>query len=289
MQNTNGKRSFASLARGFAALRAMKKSWILGLLALSQIMIPAKVWADCVLDTICHSSRPGNCDSFLETCVPNPPNVIPPCKCVFSLFACAPGDAVLVNEQFPVTGELTYDISSPARVLQSISVFNSTNIASFTLPAISGDGHSATGGVFIKADSTQLATFELVAIFTTPAYACTIEPTTTTLRINKGQKAVESLRMVPEAEHFVEIDNGGPGLNWLRIDVNGKYFRSLSLTSGGTTNIDASAAMNRDENTLTFTGEGNTGSFANITLSDSASPSAGAQETGNQVHLMFRF
>jgi hypothetical protein len=54
--------------------------------------------------------------------------------------------------------------------------------------------------------------------------------------------------------------------------------------------------MSLDENTLTFTGEGKAGSFANINVSDSApaSPSgtnkaASAQNAANRGRLMFRF
>lgn len=298
----------------------MKKSLLLGLVVmaerrvglfgivaaitlLSQITIPSKVWAGCISSVAgcVPDGRPGDCDSLLLNCVPTkPPGSIPPCECkfIFSALACSSGDAVLINKQFPVLGKLTYDISSPTRILQSIKLMNSSNIGSFTLPAISGDGHSATGGVFIKANSALLATFELGAIFITPTFACTIDPITTTLRIGSGHIDVQSLNMIPRAEHFIEIHNGSPGLRWLRIVVNGRYYRSLSLQSG-TTNIDAAAAMNREENTLTFTGQGETGSFADINVSDSgpntaASPggnkkATNAQETEKQERLMFRF
>jgi hypothetical protein len=82
--------------------------------------------------------------------------------------------------------------------------------------------------------------------------------------------------MIAKTEHFIDVENGSPGLNSLRIDVNGRFFRTVSLQSGaaapssGTIHIDASAAMNLANNTLTFIGEGKTGSFANIDVSDSA-------------------
>lgn len=290
----------------------MKKSWLpwpvvmaesrVGLFAIiaaittpSQIMMPSNVWgADCK-NTLIGCVPDGDCEGILQRCVLNPPNSIPPCKCEGN-FLCSPGDAVLVNKQFPVPGEFTYNISSPTRILQSISLNASSNIGSFTLPIIQSDGHSATGGVFIKANSPLLATFELVVHFITPAFACNIDPATATLWIKTGHMAVEGFQMISKSEHFIEVDNGSPGLRWLRIDVNGKYYRSLGLTSGGTVSIDASAAMSLEENTLSFIGEGKRGTFANISLSDSAPASssgnkkpAGAQETGNRGRLMFRF
>jgi YVTN family beta-propeller protein len=87
--------------------------------------------------------------------------------------ACGPGDAVLVNKQFPAAGELTYDVLSPTRILHSISVIGASNKGSFTLPTVSSDGHSATGGVFIKANPNESASFELDAAFVSPAFACT--------------------------------------------------------------------------------------------------------------------
>jgi hypothetical protein len=54
------------------------------------------------------------------------------------------------------------------------------------------------------------------------------------------------------------------------------------------TNIDASQAMKGQDNTLTFTGEGKTGSYANIDLSDSASPS-GTKKATSAGRLMFGF
>ena len=207
---------------------------------------------------------------------------------------CASGDAALTNKQFPVEGELTYDVSLPARILQSINLTASTNIGSYTLPTVGADGHSATGGVFIKADPNATATFELEATFVTPSFACSIDPTTAIVDIEKGHKAVIGVKMVPNSEPFIEIDNGAPGLNWLRIEANGKYFRSLSLTAGKTSYLDASAAMNRADNTLIFIGEGKPGAFANIDLSDSAPQAATPQAargqgTGKREKRVFGF
>jgi streptogramin lyase len=182
---------------------------------------------------------------------------------------CGSADAALANLAFPAPGTLTYDISSPTRTLSSIKLVASTNIGSFTLPTVVS-GNSATGGSFVKADTTATATFELQATFVNPAFACNIDPIITTLRIKQGHMAEQSFHMIPKSEHFIDVDNGRPGLKSLRIDVNGSYLRTVSLRSGETVRIDASAFMTLANNTLTFTGEGKTGSFANIDVSDSA-------------------
>ena len=184
---------------------------------------------------------------------------------------CTSADAALINVQFHAPGTLTYDISSPSKTLQSIKLTASSNIGSFTLPIIAAGGHSATGGQFVKADPTQKATFELLASFVTPMFACNIDPIFTTLRIKKGQhEATQAFHMIPKAEHFIDVENGSPGLRSLRLDVNGRFFTTRSLRSGETVHIDASAAMNLAKNTLAFIGEGKVGSFANIDVADSA-------------------
>jgi hypothetical protein len=96
---------------------------------------------------------------------------------------CTSGDAVLMNEVFHAPGTLTFDVSSPTRVMSSITLAASSNIASSTMPTIAAGGHSATGGSLVKADNTKKATFTLQITFVTPAFACTIDPT-----IKKGHK-----------------------------------------------------------------------------------------------------
>ncbi|MGH6848236.1 MAG: choice-of-anchor tandem repeat GloVer-containing protein [Methylocella sp.] len=130
--------------------------------------------------------------------------------------ACGSGDAALVNKKFP-PGQMTYDVSSPTRILKSIMLTSSSNIGSFTLPSVVSGGHSAPGGVFVKANPAKSATFLLQANFVSPAFACSIDPLTTTLKINTGHKIVQAFERIPGSEHFIEIDNGNPGLRWLRI------------------------------------------------------------------------
>jgi len=104
---------------------------------------------------------------------------------------CTSADAALVNEQFHAPGTLTYDVVSPTRImgfsrprlLPAFVVTASTNIGSFILPTLAPDGHSASGGVFNKADTTKKATFTLQVNFVGPAFSCTIDPV-----IKKGHK-----------------------------------------------------------------------------------------------------
>ena len=183
---------------------------------------------------------------------------------------CKSSDAVLVDVTMPVPGTLDYGVSSPTRTLSAITLVKSSNIGSVSLPAIQAGGHSATEGQFVKADPTKEATFEVETSFVTPTFACLIDPIITTLRIKSGHQAEQAFHMIAKAEHFVDVENGSPGLNSLRIGVNGRYFTSRSLRSGETVRVDASSAMTLAKNTLTFIGEGKTGSFANIDVSDSA-------------------
>jgi uncharacterized repeat protein (TIGR03803 family) len=185
------------------------------------------------------------------------------------LATCKPTDAELANLRFLRRGELTYALSSPTRTMGLISVNRSANIGSYTLPAIQKGGHSAAGGIFNKANASQLASFELQVSFTDPRFACLIESSTATLRITKGGTVEQSFGGIPKSEHRVEVIDGTPGLSQLKISVNGKLFKTLSLMPGGTAHADLSAAMTSEENALAFAGDGSLGSFANVIVSDS--------------------
>jgi uncharacterized repeat protein (TIGR03803 family) len=88
---------------------------------------------------------------------------------------CSPtADAALTNVQFPAAGEVTYDLASPTRTMSSTSVTQSSNIGSSSLPAIQSGGHSATGGVLDKANSSVRATFKLLVSFTNPTFSCIV-------------------------------------------------------------------------------------------------------------------
>lgn len=110
---------------------------------------------------------------------------------------CSASDAVLVNEVFHAPGTLTFDVSSPSRVLSKITLAASTNIGSFTPPTIAAGGHSATGGSLVKTDNTKKATFTLLFTFAS-GNACTIDPV-----IKKGHKKHEDEE---HEERFVKGD-----------------------------------------------------------------------------------
>jgi hypothetical protein len=108
-----------------------------------------------------------------------------------------------------------------------------------------------------------------------------------TLRITKGHEAEQSFGGIQKSEHYVEIADGIPGLRRLKILVNGKLASTLNLESAGTAHADLSAAMDQEQNTLTFVGEGRPGSYANIDLSDSLPRKTKlptAQEAGTWGH-----
>jgi uncharacterized repeat protein (TIGR03803 family) len=191
-----------------------------------------------------------------------------------ALQACKSTDAVLASIKFPKSGQLTYHLSSPTRTTSLVSLSRQTNIGSWTLPAIQSGGHSATGGIVNTANASQPASFVLQVSFTNPAFACFIDAARATLQITTVGTVVQSLIGVPKSEHLAAIANGTPGLNRLKITVNGTPFETLSLQPGGTAFADLSAAMTLEENTLTFTGQVSPGgsllgSYANVLVSNS--------------------
>jgi hypothetical protein len=95
----------------------------------------------------------------------------------------------------------------------------------------------------------------------------------TTLKINTGKSVTQTFTDIPQAEHFIAVTNGSPGLKRLVIQVNDKQYEGMELKDNETQNIDVANAMRPgNANTLTFVGEGKTGASADIFVSDTSPP-----------------
>jgi len=100
-----------------------------------------------------------------------------------------------------------------------------------------------------------------------------VDPVFTTLKINTGRTATQAFTEIPEAEHYIAITNGAPGLTRLEILLNGRY-KAVKLSDNQTVNIDMLAATLSSTpgtpGTLTLVGTGPTGAGADIIVSDAA-------------------
>jgi len=84
-----------------------------------------------------------------------------------------------------------------------------------------------------------------------------------------GAPVTLTLTDLPQAEHWVSISNGDPGITNLRLVVNGKHFQVAGLASGEVREIDlASAMLPGNENTIELTALGKPGGEAAILVHD---------------------
>lgn len=100
------------------------------------------------------------------------------------------------------------------------------------------------------------------------------DPILTTLQVPKGRERIrESFTEIPDAEHYVTIQNGHPGLRKLHVFVNGQRAAVLRVGPKGVQTADIAAAMTPgSQNIITLTGQGRPGASALVLISDVPGP-----------------
>src|SRR5262249_22999629 len=76
----------------------------------------------------------------------------------------------------------------------------------------------------------------------------------------------------PLMEHNVTITNGAPGVNNVRIIVNGAKFEVAGLQDGESRTIDVVSAMKGDANTFSVEALGKPGGTANVAFWGNTAP-----------------
>jgi hypothetical protein len=87
------------------------------------------------------------------------------------------------------------------------------------------------------------------------------------LKLTKTGIGMETVTVtgIPRVEHFVDVENGNPGLNYLRISVNGQEVWSGRVSDGQKGTLNIGPAMNPgNNNTITFDFRGQPGDSAGI-------------------------
>jgi len=85
--------------------------------------------------------------------------------------------------------------------------------------------------------------------------------------VRKGEPGWQVFRDVPRAEHVLTIQNGAPGLDRVRIVVNGKKFDVKHLGPNAVQSIDvASSLTSGDHNTIVLRGYGKPGARADVLI-----------------------
>jgi hypothetical protein len=101
-----------------------------------------------------------------------------------------------------------------------------------------------------------------------PEHPC--DPVLTRAEIPEGRRRVsETFSGIPQAERYITVQNGDPGLSGLLVTVNGAIFPVTHLgdTEERTTDV-ASAMAEGDTNTIMLTAYGQPGASADITIHD---------------------
>jgi autotransporter-associated beta strand protein len=95
------------------------------------------------------------------------------------------------------------------------------------------------------------------------------DPVFTTLEIVSGNQVQQRFEGLLSPERYLHVLNGGPGLKWLEVNMNGRLFRLDPLTNGQEVSADLGSAMLEGENNVVIlTGGGEVGASAVVTITD---------------------
>ncbi len=95
------------------------------------------------------------------------------------------------------------------------------------------------------------------------------DPVVTRLEVTSGNLVQARFTGLLAAEHYLQVINGTPGLNWLEVNLNGRVFRLDPLADAQSVSGDLAAAMNEGaDNVVVLTGGGPLGASAEILITD---------------------
>jgi serine protease AprX len=97
----------------------------------------------------------------------------------------------------------------------------------------------------------------------------TCDPMLIELSRTAGKPVTRTFPGIPQTEYWLSVANGRPGIDNLRLDVNGRHFQVDGLAPGETREIDISSAMQPGSaNTVELTAKGKPGGDASVLLHD---------------------
>jgi len=152
-------------------------------------------------------------------------------------------------------------VSDVGSGLKSIDVLKAVN-ASVTVSAFTT---GTTNPVVVNATKLNDAVSSQVALRARDmkGNVTDCDPILTT--VVKAKSSVQMFRDVMQAEHWVTISNGDPGITKLEVNVNGDR-HLLRLAAGRTTTLDISHALTAGPNTIALRGWGK--GSADVIISD---------------------
>jgi hypothetical protein len=158
--------------------------------------------------------------------------------------------------------------------LASIQVLQATN-CTVAVPSFAAGTTAPVIVVATKVDQTRQAVLRLRV--TDVAGNVTIgDPVLTTLTIPAARHAVrQQVGGVAPEEGLLTVQNGAPGLERLRVAVNGTWVEDVRLAEGETRTLDVRTRLGRARNRITFKGTGPAGGQAVVVIADAVAVPAG--------------
>ena len=157
--------------------------------------------------------------------------------------------------------------SDPASGLSSIVVTKATNLNA-VVPAFA---IGQTTPVVVRATKivqTQGSTLAL-RVTDVAGNITNCDPVDVTISRTSGKPETHIFTGLPQAEHWIDVQNESPGLTSIQIKVNGKLFMVAGLKDGEKQTLNVSSAMNAGNgNTISLQAQGKPGGSAWILIRD---------------------
>lgn len=181
-------------------------------------------------------------------------------------FAVAPSCALTAVIAGPPK-QLQITVQDSTSGLQSVVVTEASN-ATISVPPFTLGTTSPVVVTATKIDDSQGATVAL-RVTNQAGLVTDCDPAMVTVGRQPGDSPVQVLHHIARTESHVTIVNGTPGVDQVRLEVNGHPFLVTGLQAGQTRTINVSAAMRKGtSNTILVVAHGPRGSSATLILSD---------------------
>ena len=128
--------------------------------------------------------------------------------------------------------------------------------------------HAGNYPKLFKLDLTRTATVAL-RVTNLAGQFTDCDPALVTVGRQPGDSPVEVIKHVAQGESQVTVTNATPGVDRLRLIVDGQKFEVIDLQDGETRTLDVSSAMRRGtDNTIIVVCHGRKGSSAVVMIAD---------------------
>jgi uncharacterized delta-60 repeat protein len=141
--------------------------------------------------------------------------------------------------------------------------------------------------VYVVKDSNASARVEVRA-WDAAGNTAVLDPVVANLKIKQGRRIVRTFTGIPEAERYIALQNGTPGLAAATLWVNGRVVFRGELADGQVVSLDAGAQMRPGRrNTVRIVARGEQGATALLTIGDAAAESSAVAVAGRALGFEF--